>query len=85
MKKRIFFLLLIAACAALAVGVVSCKKSESEEAGKRLGSAVRDATEDVKGGAQKVADGVKDAGKNAWEGTRDFGKGVKEGLKAGDK
>lgn len=75
----------VALAALFTLALTGCQKSESEQVGKKLGAAVRGAAEDVKTGADKVAQEVDKAAKTAVEGTRDFGKGVKEGWKSGEK
>lgn len=85
-NKKIWVVVGVAALAALLVaGYMAMRKSESETAGRRLGSAVRGATEDVREGAGKAADSLKEAGKSALESTKEFGRGVKEGWKSGEK
>lgn len=85
-SKKIWAIIGVAALAAVLVaGYMAWRKSESENTGRKLGSAVRGATEDVKDGASKAAESLKEAGKSALEGTKEFGRGVKEGWKSGDK
>lgn len=80
--KKIIIIIAILALAGLGWYLYQQRPSSSTDTGRKLGSAVKGATEDVKEGASKAAETVKEGGQKALESAKDFGKGLKEGWQS---
>lgn len=77
MKFKIIPMLVIAGL--LALGLAGCD-SKSENAGEKVGGAMKDVKESVEHGAEKAKDAVEEGYNDTKEAAEDFKEGVKEGV-----